>query len=283
MLTGMRLLFDSFWRSLAYCATLRVFFLSVLPLLVMAMLAWLIEHFYWSLAVQGVSEWLTSSGLLGRVWVWLGSLGSGALSSLIAPLLVLAAAVPVIAIFCLVGVAALMTPALVSMVARRRFSTLQRRHGASFCQSLWWTFRSSAMAIAAIAVSSPLWLVPPFFLLLPPVIWGWLTYRVMSFDALAEHASFEERKVLLKRHRIPLLIIGFATGYLGAAPAMMWASGVVFAAAFVVLIPLGIWIYTMVFALSSLWFAHYCLAALAELRETENLMLLPAKNRAMDE
>jgi hypothetical protein len=28
----------------------------------------------------------------------------------------------------------------------------------------------------------------------------------------------------------------------------------------------AIWIYTLVFAFSSLWFTHYCLAALAELR-----------------
>jgi hypothetical protein len=38
------------------------------------------------------------------------------------------------------------------------------------------------------------------------------------------------------------------------------------AAAFVILVPLAIWIYTLVFALSSLWFAHYCLAALQALR-----------------
>jgi hypothetical protein len=31
-------------------------------------------------------------------------------------------------------------------------------------------------------------------------------------------------------------------------------------------VPLAIWIYTLVFAFSSLWFAHYCLAALEMLR-----------------
>ncbi len=31
--------------------------------------------------------------------------------------------------------------------------------------------------------------------------WGWLTYRVMTYDALAEHATAEERKTLMKRHR----------------------------------------------------------------------------------
>jgi hypothetical protein len=39
-----------------------------------------------------------------------------------------------------------------------------------------------------------------------------------------------------------------------------------FAAAFVILVPVAIWIYTLVFAFSSLWFAHYALAALQALR-----------------
>jgi len=32
-------------------------------------------------------------------------------------------------------------------------------------------------------------------------------------------------------------------------------------------VPVAIWIYTLVFAFSSLWFAHYCLAALEQLRK----------------
>jgi len=111
-----------------------------------------------------------------------------------------------------------------------------------------------------------LWLVPPLVLVLPPLIWGWLTYQVMSFDALAEHANSEERHTLLRAHRWPLFGIGVLCGLLGAAPSVVWASGLLFAAAFFVLVPLAIWIYTLVFAFSALWFAHYCLDALAQLR-----------------
>ena len=122
------------------------------------------------------------------------------------------------------------------------------------------------LALVALVVSVPLWLVPPLVLILPPLIWGWLTYRVMVFDALADHASKEERLEIFRRHRSSLLGIGIVTGYLGAAPSIVWASGVVFAAAFFVLVPLAIWIYTLVFAFSSLWFTHYGLAALQRLR-----------------
>src|SRR5690606_2269788 len=112
----------------------------------------------------------------------------------------------------------------------------------------------------------PLWLVPPLVLIVPPLIWGWLTYRVMSYDVLADHASVEERRELLRRRRLPLLAMGVATGYLGAAPALLWASAALAIVLAPVVIPLAIWIYTLVFAFSSLRFAHYALAELAAMR-----------------
>ena len=112
----------------------------------------------------------------------------------------------------------------------------------------------------------PLWLVPPLAMVLPAIIWGWLTYRVMAFDVLAEFASREERQQLLAQHRLGLLSMGVIAGLMGAAPSVVWASGALFAAAFVILIPVAIWIYMLVFAFASLWFAHFALAALHELR-----------------
>jgi hypothetical protein len=137
------------------------------------------------------------------------------------------------------------------------------------------------LAILALLISLPLWLIPPLILFLPPLIWGWLTYRVMTFDSLAEHASGDERRLLFRGHRLWLLLMGVATGYLGAAPSIVWASGWIFAAAFPILIPAAIWIYTLVFAFSSLWFAHYCLAALAQLRAGQDRQTLPVPVQAL--
>ena len=114
-------------------------------------------------------------------------------------------------------------------------------------------------------------------LILPPLIWGWLTYRVMAFDALAVHASGDERREIFRRHRTVLLGIGVICGYLGAAPSLIWASGALLTG-FVILVPLAIWIYTLVFALSSLWFAHFCLAALQDLRTESDATKLAASS-----
>lgn len=259
-------LFDSFWRSVVYCMHPRVIALSLLPLLLMGALALGLSHFYWETTVDAVGGWLESWALLGSFWNWLSEMGLGDVKAYVAPLLVVAGVTPFIVIASLLLVALLMTPALVSLVAQRRFNALERKKGGSFIVSLAWSLGSTVVACAALLASLPLWLIPPLVLILPPLIWGWLTYRVMAFDALAEHASRSERVEIFRRHRMSLLGIGILSGYLGAAPAIVWASGVIFVAAFFVMIPLAIWIYTLVFAFSSLWFAHFCLAALERLR-----------------
>lgn len=262
----MGLLIDSFWRAAAYCLRPRVIALSLLPLLLIALLAWGAGALWWTSSVAAVQQSLQTSSWLGLLWGWLRQFGVADAPSVLAPLLVIVAATPVIVLIAVLAVALMMTPALVRLVAERRFPTLERKRGGSLLGSLAWSLGSTAAALLAMVVSMPLWLVPPLVLVLPPLIWGWLTYRVMSFDALADHASKEERVLLLKRHHVSLLTMGVVCGYLGAAPGIVWASGVVFAAAFFVLVPVAVWIYTLVFAFSSLWFTHYALAALERLR-----------------
>lgn len=272
MLGAMGLLFDSFWRAAAYCFRPRVMLLSALPLLLMALLAWGLQHFYWDAAVQGMASLLDASTLLVSVLSWLESWGVANLMDWLAPLMVVLLVSPLLVICSLLVVSFLMTPALVNLVAARRFPSLERKRGGALVASLSWSLASTVMALLALLCSMPLWLVPPLALILPPLIWGWLSYRVMAFDALAEHAGKDERRELLRRHRVTLLGMGVLTGYLGAAPSIVWASGVVFAAAFVVLLPLAIWIYTLVFAFSPLWFAHFCLRALEQLRSGNSAM-----------
>jgi hypothetical protein len=263
----MKLFLDSFWRAAAYCLHPRVMLLSLLPLAIMVVLSSALGYFYWDPAVAWVGRVLESSALMRSVWGWLQGVGAGDVKSVMAPLILVAGLTPLIVLVSLLLVAVFMGPALSSLVAQRRFTQLERKHGGSLASSIAWSLGSTLLALVALVISLPLWLIPPLILVLPPLIWGWLTYRVMAFDALSDHASSDERREIFRRHRAPLLGIGVLTGYLGAAPSIVWASGALFAAAFVVLIPVAIWIYTLVFAFAALWFAHYCLAALETLRQ----------------
>jgi hypothetical protein len=262
----MGLLFDSFWRAVAYCLHPRVIALSLLPLLLMGLLSFGLGYLYWDAALDWVRGWLQSSDLMKGLWAWMQGMAGGSVQRILPALIVIVVVSPLVVLGSLLLVASFMSPALAALVARRRFPLLEKKHGGSLMLSIAWSLGSTALALIALLISTPLWLVPPLILILPPLIWGWLTYRVMAFDSLSEHASANERREIFRRHRMSLLGIGVMTGYLGAAPSIVWASGALFAAAFVILLPVAIWIYTLVFAFASLWFSHYCLAALEALR-----------------
>ena len=239
----------------------------------MSVLSLGLAYFFWDTAVTTVRASLDSYEMVNTSVRWLEGLGLSSLRLVLAPALLLFLAVPVIVIVSLLFVALFMTPAMVALVAERRFPSLERKKGGSVMASLLWSLGSTMLAAFALVVSMPLWLIPPLILILPPLIWGWLTYRVMSYDALADHASSEERLQILKENRAALLGIGVLSGYLGAAPSLIWASGAMFIAMAPLLVPVAIWIYTLVFAFSSLWFAHYSLAALEQLRKKKNALV----------
>ena len=266
-----------------YCLHPRVIALSILPLAIMAALSLGLGYLFWDSAVAAVRSNLESFELVSTMVRWLEGLGLNNLRLVLAPVLLLFLAIPVIVVASLLFVAVFMTPSMVALVAERRFVGLERKNGGSLVASLFWSLGSTLLAAIALLLSIPLWLVPPLILVLPPLIWGWLTYRVMSYDALSSHASSEERQQIFKEHRGSLLAIGIISGYLGAAPSVIWASGAMFVALAPVLVPVAIWIYTLVFAFSSLWFAHYTLEALVQLRIKNNAVADAITNQAAPE
>lgn len=272
----MRLFLDSFWRAFAYCLMPRVMVLSLLPLAMSLVLSVSWGYFYWAPTQDWVREMLASWQVLQGMLDWLQEQGAGELQAVVIPLVVIFAITPVLVIVSLLAVSLMMTPALVDLVVQRRFAHLALKHGGTTLTSLAWTIGSTVIAMVAMVITLPLWAVPPLMFIVPPLIWGWLSYRVMVFDALVTHASREERITIGRQHRIWLLMIGMLTGYLGALPSIVWASGAVFAAAFLVLIPLAIWIYALVFAFTSLWFTHYSLGALEALRAQTGTVVMGA-------
>ncbi|HEV7914476.1 MAG TPA: EI24 domain-containing protein, partial [Albitalea sp.] len=258
----MNLLFDSFWRAAAYCLHPRVILLSLAPLLLMAGLALVLGYFFWESALDAVSATIASWEMMSTFVQWLDGIGLPGLKAALAPLVVVFVSTPVIVVVALLVVATMMTPTIVKLVADRRFPALERARGGSLLAGAFGALGATLVALLALVLSIPLWFVPPLVLIVPPLIWGWLTYRVMSYDVLAEHASADERRTLIRRHRMLLLGMGVLTGYLGAAPSLVWASGAIAIVFAPVLVPVAVWIYTLVFAFSSLWFAHYALASL---------------------
>lgn len=288
----MKILLDAFWRAVAYCLHPRVIVLSLLPLVLLIAVALAFAQWGWMPAVDAVRQALEGTAVqtvIDRAVEWLHM---PQLKAVVPVLTVIFAITPLLVLVSLLAIAFFMTPPLTRMVAERRFPLLEQRHGGSFFGSVGWSLGHTALALVALGLSIPLWFVPPLVLIVPPLIWGWLTYRVMAYDTLADFASREERRALMRSHHMELLVMGIIVGLLGAAPGVVWSSVAFFAVAFVLLVPVAVWIYALVFAFSSLWFAHYCLAVLQQMRlaadaeqaaRTAAMDVIDVSARTMDE
>jgi hypothetical protein len=268
----MKPLLDSFWRAFAYCLHPRVLALSLLPLLVAGVVTLGLSVLFWESALSAVRSLLASWSLVDSALQWMTQVFGSGFRTVFVQMVVVALAIPVIVALVLVLVGLWTTPAAVSMVARRRFPALERRHGGAWWKGLLVSIGYTLLALLMVLVTLPLWLIPPLALILPPLIWGWLAAKVMGFDALAEHATAPEREAIVRAHRWPLLVIGILTGFLCGVPSIVWTlSPMLLIAAPFVMIGV-VWLYTMIFTFSALWFTHYALTALEDLRRAEARM-----------
>ncbi len=262
-------IWESFWRAFMTCLHPRVFLWSLLPLVVSGALVGLAGWAWWESGIDAVRGALESWSLSGAVLQWLQSIGAPQLRAMVAPIVVVALSVPVVLLLTLLLVATLATPAVVRLVVAKRFPGLQARQGASWLHGLGWAFACTAAAVLALVVSIPLWLVPPLVMVLPPLIWGWLTCHVFSFDVLALHASAAERRAVMRGRRWSLLLMGVLCGYAGTLPSLLFAMGGAALLLAPILALVAVWLYTVIFVFSACWFAHFCLAQLQALRALE--------------
>ncbi len=262
----MRAVLNAYGRALLAQLHGRMILLSLLPFLLSVLL--------WGLLLwQGLqplvdalhSLFAVHDGfrLSGSV---LGAVGLGMLKTVIVPLIAMFLLLPLMILTALlfIGVAAM--PAVGRHVGARHFAQLEKKRGGSFAGSLRTSCAAFLVFVLGWLLTLPLYVFPPLALLAQALLWGWLTCRVMAYDALADYASADELRALMRLHRWPLLAIGLASGAAGALPGLLWMGGVMSVVFFPFLAMLAIWLYVIIFIFTALWFTYYCLEALAGLR-----------------
>ncbi|MEF9927056.1 MAG: EI24 domain-containing protein [Massilia sp.] len=245
----------------------RMLLLSLVPLL-LSLTLWGVAMW---LGLQPLLDWLhgrfTDYGGFDASNSMLGMLGLGMLKVMVVPLLAIALLLPLMIASSLLFMGIVAMPAIERHVSGRHFPALDRKEGGSFVGSLAINVGSTAVFALLWLFTLPLYAIPPLAWLVQAGLWAWVTSRVMSYDALAAHASGAERQVLMRTCRPALLTIGLVSGLAGALPGIAWMGGAVISVVlFPVLALVSLWLYIMLFLFAGLWFQYYCLQALVELR-----------------
>jgi hypothetical protein len=250
----------------------KMLWLSFRPFLIVSIFWGIVIWLIWSPALEMLRTFLTASIFTSWIQSGLEHVGFDEARAWIAPLFLVILLIPIIAISLLVFIAFSTVPAVVdSVVKQKAYEGLVRIKGGSFVGSFFYTLWSALICLALVMLTLPVWWIPPLFAILPPLLWGWLTMRLMAYDVLLDHATPEERNQLLEEHRWTLLGMGVVAGMIGAVPTFFWATSVLALVLFPFVSFVALWIYSLIFIFSALWFSHFLLHALKQLRQKEHM------------
>ena len=282
-MVGLQQVLKSFGLALVGTMHPRMLWLSLRPFLIVSVLWGCLIWLTWTPALEALSIFLTTS--IFTSWIQEGLIWAGFENARawIAPLFFVMLIIPLITISLLVFIAFSTVPSIVNMVAKQSaYQGLECKRGGGIFGSLMYTLWSALICLALVMLTLPVWWIPPLVAVLPPLLWGWLTMRLMSYDVLAQHASSEERDLLLEKYRWPLLTMGIASGMLGAVPTFFWATSALALILFPIVSFVALWIYSLIIVFAALWFSHFLLDALKELRQEELQEALTVESRIVD-
>jgi hypothetical protein len=280
---GLQQVFKSFGLALVGTMHPRMLWLSLRPFLIVSVLWGCLIWLTWTPALEALSIFLTTSVFTS--WIQDGLIWAGFENARawIAPLFFVMLIIPLITISLLVFIAFSTVPSIVNIVAKQStYQDLECKNGGGLFGSFFYTIWSALICLVLVMLTLPVWWVPPLVAVLPPLLWGWLTMRLMSYDVLAKHASSEERDLLIEKYRWPLLTMGVVAGMLGAVPTFFWATSALALILFPIVSFVALWIYSLIFVFAALWFSHFLLDALKELRQEELDKALTIESRVVD-
>ncbi len=249
----------------------KIILLSIIPLIISVLLwgglmAWRLQA-----VIDFFQSYFAANEAYSSAAQVLNSLGLLALKTVVIPLLAMWVLLPVVIISSLLFIGVLIMPVISKHVGERDFPSLEKRYGASFLRSFGFSLGSVFLFVLGWVITLPLIFIPPIYVFVQPLLWGWLTYRVMSYDALAMFAEPEERKQIVSKYRGSLLFIGLIAGWISSLPSMLWLGSAISVAHlffFPIIASMAIWVYLLIFIFTGLWYQHFCLRALQDLRQT---------------
>lgn len=239
----------AFKRALVSQCHPTMLFAVLLPFLIALVGVVLLFWLFWT----PLTDWLAAQAshwdFINRTEEWLLAMGLFSLKIYLVPVIAVSILLPLSGVLGLAIAAVFVMPLVLRHVGHREYAGLGRQGKLATSVSVWNAIWVSGAFVLGWLFTMPLWLVPPMALVLPIFWWTFAFSRMMRVDAIVEHASPAERKLILERHNGGFWIIGLICSLLNLLPPA--------------------WIILPVF--SALVYAHYGLDALQRLRQERTI------------
>lgn len=219
---------DALSRAFRDLFRFQVLWIVIWPILVAALLWFILGVVFWSTFSGWIASGLTAIG----IQTWLEGVEPRWIAYGIQGVAHLILFVPLVFITALVITALFAMPALVHLVADRDYPQLERENNGGITGSLLNALLAIGIFIAIWLATIPLWLVGAG-VVVPFIAAAYLNQRLFRYDALAEHARREEMGAIFLTCRPSLWGLGLLTGLVQFIPFFNLFAPVLAALAFI--------------------------------------------------
>ena len=172
--------------------------------------------------------------ILGQIGIgeWLQSLESDWIAAVIQNLIYFMVFIPLVIITTLIITTIFVMPALIKLVADRYYPELKREYGGTISGSIINAILASSIFILIWVITVPLWAVGAG-IIIPFAAAAFMNQQLFRYDALSEHASKQEIKIICSANRFSLWGLGLFTGLIQFVPLLNLLAPIFTALAFI--------------------------------------------------
>lgn len=241
---------QAFWRALRSQMHPRMILALLLPFMAIMLLAIVLLWVGWTPLTEWLGEELAQSPVPGMVDPVIGATAFLALKAWLIPVAAVFILLPLAGIAGLAVAAVWVMPLVLRHVGKRDYPDVDPRGKHASAISVWNAIWVSTLFVLGWIITLPLWLIPPMGLILTLFWWTFAFTRMMRVDAIVDHASAPERRLLLRDRSSGYWLLGLGCALLNLIPPA--------------------WVFLPVF--SGLVYAHYSLEALRQLRRDRTVL-----------
>lgn len=190
----------------------------LLPFAIALLGAMLLLWLFWTPLTGWLDMQASQWQFINDTDAWLVGVGLFSLKLYLVPLMAAAILLPVSGILGLAIAAVFVMPLVLRHVSAREYVGVSRRGRNATAYSVWNAIWVSTVFALGWMLTLPFWLIPPMGIILSIFWWAFAFSRMMRVDAIVEHASTEERRILLERGNNGFWAIGLICSLLNLFP-----------------------------------------------------------------
>lgn len=206
----------------------KIAWIVVWPIFVATLFWFAIGYIFW----DNFSELIYQVSDEIGIGEWLKNVEPDWIATSIQGLLHVIVFVPLIIMTTLIITTIFVMPALIKLVANRYYSELKRENGGTFSGSIVNAILASGIFILIWVITLPLWTIGAG-IIIPFVTAAFMNQQLFRYDALSEHASKQEIKIICASNRYSLWGLGLLTGLIQFVPLLNLLAPIFTALAFI--------------------------------------------------